>query len=244
MSTWSPEPDCTKCALSDAIVRLYRFRPLRRWCIRRLGKWEGNRMHSYTLRVLMDRFHGVRVGAYSYGPCLKPGQFPRGVEVGRYASIADGVRVFLRNHPTDWLSSHAFFFNRVLGYVERDTVTPGSLWIGHDAWIGENAIITPGCTRVGIGSVVGAGSVVTKNVPDFAIVAGTPAKLIRYRFPEQTRETILASRWWEQPMSEVRRHMDAMTRPVPEQASDHPLLSGDSPAGAADQTRAGVQGRA
>ncbi|MEM1329469.1 MAG: CatB-related O-acetyltransferase [Planctomycetota bacterium] len=194
--------------------------------MRRLGKWEGNRMHSHTLRVLIEKYHGVRVGAYSYGPCLKPGQFPRGVVVGRYASIADGVRVFLRNHPMDWLSTHAFFFNRVLGYVPRDTVEPGELWIGHDAWIGENSIITPGCSRIGIGSVVGAGSVVTRDVPDFAIVAGTPAKQIRYRFPEATRQAILASRWWERPMSEVRGYMDSMTAPVPENPERHPLLSG------------------
>ena len=62
---------------------------------------------------------------------------------------------------------------------------PTPLHIAGDVWIGARAIILPGCKRIGHGSVIGAGSVVTKDVPDWAIVGGNPAKIIRYRYTEQ-----------------------------------------------------------
>jgi acetyltransferase-like isoleucine patch superfamily enzyme len=98
---------------------------------------------------------------------------------------------------------HPFFYNSNLGYVPQDNIPEGDLAIGHDSWIGECAIITSKCSRIGIGAVVGAGAVVTRDVPDFAIVAGNPAKLIRYRFERSEIERKLASRWWEKPPSEL-----------------------------------------
>ncbi len=67
--------------------------------------------------------------------------------------------------------------------------------IGHDVWIGRSAIVLPGVT-VGDGAVVGAGAVVTKDVPPYAIVAGNPAQLIRYRFDEPTVQRLQATAWW------------------------------------------------
>jgi acetyltransferase-like isoleucine patch superfamily enzyme len=166
------------------------------------------------------------VGAYSYGEGLTPGTFPSGVTIGRYVSIASGVRVFLRNHPIERLSLHPFFYNSHLGFLKKDSIASGSLEIGHDAWLGERVIIAPGCTRIGIGAVVGAGAVVTKSVPDFATVAGNPARLIRYRFPENTRGIILASHWWELSVEQVVKHMLEMTKPIGDEPWQHPLLCG------------------
>jgi acetyltransferase-like isoleucine patch superfamily enzyme len=67
--------------------------------------------------------------------------------------------------------------------------------IGNDVWIGASAIILPGVT-IGDGAVVGAGAVVTKNVPSYAIVAGVPATIIKYRFAKETRERLLKLHWW------------------------------------------------
>jgi acetyltransferase-like isoleucine patch superfamily enzyme len=191
-----------------------------------VGRLEGGDLYSSSLRQILEKYHGVKAGAYSYGEGLIPGAFPPGVTIGRYVSIASGVRVFLRNHPLERLSLHPFFYNRRLGFLKEDSIAGGTLEIGHDAWLGERAIITPGCARIGTGAVVGAGAVVTKDVPDFGIVAGNPARLIRYRFPENTREIILASRWWELSVEQVAKHMPEMTKSVGDEPWQHPLLSG------------------
>ena len=81
------------------------------------------------------------------------------------------------------------------------------LTIGHDVYIGMNVIILPNVTRIGTGAVIAAGSVVIKNVPPFAIVGGNPAKLIRYRFSEETIKKILASKWWEKDIDQL--HADS-----------------------------------
>jgi acetyltransferase-like isoleucine patch superfamily enzyme len=161
---------------------------------------------------------------YSYGECFTPGAFPPGTIVGRYVSVADGVRAFSRNHPMRRLSLHPFFYNSALGYVPKDTIGSGSLEIGHDSWLGERAIITPGCRRVGIGAVVGAGAVVTRDVPNFAIVAGNPARLIIMRFADDLCDRILLSRWWELPISQIRPYLSDMAADLMN-AADHPLLS-------------------
>lgn len=153
---------------------------------------------------------------------MVPDAWPAGVSIGRYVSIAAGVRVFLRNHPTNCLSTHPFFFNDRFGLADDSTVEHGSLRIEHDAWIGENALITAGCSRIGVGAVVGAGAVVTKDVPDFAIVAGNPAKLIRHRFAPPIQEAVLESKWWELPYEELKAHQADLVAPL----GDEPLANG------------------
>lgn len=203
----------------------YRHCAVRTICLAAIRKLEGGEFYSATLRRILDHYHGVRVGAYSYGECMIPGAFPGGVTIGRYVSIASGVRVFLRNHPMERLSMHPFFYNSRVGILAEDNVASGVLEIGHDSWIGERAIITAGCDRIGIGSVIGAGAVVTKNVPDFAVVAGVPARVIRYRFSEETCDLIRASRWWEQSASFCTQFMDEMTKPLGDSPWQHPLLT-------------------
>jgi acetyltransferase-like isoleucine patch superfamily enzyme len=172
----------------------------------------------------MLRHFGVEIGAYSYGSCFDPQYFLPPVKVGRYVSIADRVCIFRRNHPIDTLSTHPFFFNVNLGLVAKDGVASTTLEIGHDAWIGGNAVITPGCRRIGIGSVVGAGAVVTKEVPDFAVVGGVPARILKMRFSSSACERILRSEWWNRPLDECLRHLREMTTPFEEIALNHPLL--------------------
>ena len=82
-------------------------------------------------------------------------------------------------------------------YVAKDMLERPPLEIGHDVWIGANAIILPGVSRIGNGAVIGAGSVVTKDVGPYEIVAGNPARAIRMRFDERQIAALESSRRWE-----------------------------------------------
>jgi acetyltransferase-like isoleucine patch superfamily enzyme len=221
-------------ALAPALLGLHRvLNGGKRWKVGRaicsmLLRLEGRAFRSASVRRILREHHGVEVGAYSYGDCMIPGVFPPGVTIGRFTSISPGVRVYNQNHPLDHLSTHPFFYDPRLGLLKDNPLPRGELVIGHDVWIGVNAVILPGCRRIGTGAVIGAGAIVTKDVDDFAIVAGNPAKTIKHRFDEPTRERILASKWWELPIDRVATVLDAMLKPVAgdNDAASHPLLKG------------------
>ncbi len=214
-----------KSHLSPLVLGLCAVPQLRSRAIRLACRLEGGAFFSATARQIMSRHFGITIGAYSYGGCFDTDLFLPPVTVGRYVSIAQGVRTLRRNHPHDALSTHPFFFNSRLGYVSEERIPKRSLEIGHDAWVGAQAIVTPGCTRIGIGSIVGAGAVLTRDVPDFAIMGGVPARLIRMRFPEDTCKRILESKWWLHSLDECLVHLKEMTLPIDPANLNHPLLA-------------------
>lgn len=195
--------------LSPVLVYVYeklrgnKRRSIAKLIFKLLFKLEGGQYRSKTVRFLLLRDYSVDVGAHSYGECFVPGAFAPSVKVGKFVSIARDVRVFTQNHPIDRISTHPYFYEQGYGIVPEDQLEPSETEIGHDVWLGQGAIILPGCKRVGTGSIIGAGAVVTKNVPEYAIVTGNPAKVIRYRFPQETIDRLLNSLWWEQPISQI-----------------------------------------
>lgn len=122
-------------------------------------------------------------------------------EVGNFCSIANNVSIGGASHPMERVStSPAFYGGKRNGmpYKLYDASQPLLIrtTIGSDVWIGEGVIIKAGIT-IGNGSVIGSGSVVTKDVEPYAIVAGNPAKLIRYRFSEDVIAKLQKCKWWE-----------------------------------------------
>lgn len=160
-------------------------------------RMESGQAYSKTARVILLSWYEIEVGVGSYGSMFRPGAFGGATQVGRYTSIAPNVHTIERNHPVNWASTSSVFYDPRLGVVASETLPDYEpLKIGHDVWIGWGSIILPGCRRIGDGAVIGAGSIVTQDIPDFAIAAGVPARVLRYRFDEATRSELKASEWW------------------------------------------------
>lgn len=122
-------------------------------------------------------------------------------EIGQFCSISDEVVIGGAEHPMDWVSTSPVFQNVKHSGPKRKFAEFGfegikRTIIGNDVWIGKRAIIKAG-VHIGDGAVVGSGSVVTKDVPPYAVVGGVPAKVIKYRFDETTIDRLLKSKWWD-----------------------------------------------
>lgn len=140
----------------------------------------------------------VIIGNYTYfnsGSSI----FPNTV-IGRYCSIANDVIIAPPEHQKNWLSTHPFqnsdSWGKAFGInIIEHSHTNKKTIIKNDVWIGIKSIIKSGVI-IGNGAIIGAGSVVTKDVPDYAIVAGVPAKIIGYRFESNTIQKLLNLKWW------------------------------------------------
>ncbi len=119
--------------------------------------------------------------------------------MGPFCSVAAGVKVFLGGeHRTDWVSTYPFteFWPEVSQGITGHPLSRGDVVIGHDVWIGTEAMIMSG-VRIGNGAVIGARAVVTKDVPHYAIVAGNPARVIRNRFSDDVVDRLQRLAWWD-----------------------------------------------
>lgn len=222
MTSWTgdrtalPPEGHTAGPLGELLYRLYDRRGRTgRGVIRRiLWRLEGTGLYSQTLRRIATDYHGVTVGMYTRGPLAALDHYPRGTRIGRYSSVHPSVWVFGANHPMNTRSTHALFYNPAFGFAKADLLTRTRLTVGHDVFIGFNAIITSSVSEIGDGSVIGAGSVVHQNVPPYAIVVGNPARVVRYRFSRDTIETLRASRWWDKCMQELVEDFEAFQMPL------------------------------
>ena len=169
--------------------------------------------------------HLVNMGCFSY----TFSSLDRHIKIGRYCSISWNVRVMGPQHPTSFLTTSEMLYKRGTHNQSIKDMNPawrhhpfdetggGPPVVGNDVWIGQDVLIGPKA-RLGDGCVVAAGSIVTKDVPPYAIVGGTPARVIRYRFDPALVADLLASRWWEYalpllahlPLADPRAFVDAL----------------------------------
>ena len=161
-------------------------------------------------RVLMAE---CELGDYSY--------VERGAEliytrIGKFCAIAANARVNALNHPIERVSQHKITYrpNEYFLYAKvdkafREERRTARVEIGHDVWIGHGAIVMPG-VKIGHGAVVAAGAVVTKDVAAYDIVAGVPARHLRWRFKRSVRDGLLALAWWDWPQDKLGQAVEDM----------------------------------
>jgi virginiamycin A acetyltransferase len=126
-------------------------------------------------------------------------------KIGKFCSIAGFCAIGLDSHPVDWISTSPKLYSLLNmtgdeGYKEPKAYPV----IGNDVWIGSHSIILRGI-EIGNGAIIGAGSVVTKDVPPYAIFAGVPAKLIKYRFDIEIIQQLTNLNWWDMDQKELDR---------------------------------------
>lgn len=162
-------------------------------------------------------------GKYSYGSLCNHIYVEK---VGAFCSFAKGVDVAI-NHPLTYLSTHPFMycdeacsnvFEKYDNCKEEDCYFPGvkpkgkvpglhRITIGNDVWLGQNVLIT-NSANIGNGVIAGAGAVITKDVPDYAVVVGVPARIIRYRYTPEQIKKLNKIAWWDWPDEKIRECYD------------------------------------
>jgi virginiamycin A acetyltransferase len=130
--------------------------------------------------------------------------------IGKFVQIARGSYFITSsaNHPMGGITTYPFriFKPETFGYKDlpvKDTVVENDVWIGHDA------VIMPG-VRIGAGAIVAASSVVTRDVPPYAVVGGNPASIIRMRYPVEIITEILELAWWDWPIDKIEANLPAL----------------------------------
>ncbi len=167
-----------------------------------------------------------KVGKYSYGPLCDHWLVE---SVGSFCSFALGCDA-VENHAIGYISTHPFLYwcgendsmHSVAHAYQLEGVNPkGKVEklkkskIGNDVWIGKNVIITNGA-NIGNGVIAAAGAVITKDVPDYAIAAGVPARIIRYRYTSEQIESLNRIQWWNWSDDEIRARYDDFYIPIEE----------------------------
>lgn len=174
-----------------------------------------NHLQSYTRQQakFFKRYPNYAIGRASYGlPIVHDNHEGTTLKIGAYCSIASNVQIFLGGqHRIDWVSSYPFpfFFQMEAGFKKTAGGSRGDVIIGSDVWLCANCIILSGVT-IGHGAVIANGAIISRDVEPYAVMAGNPAKLIKWRFDESTRTALLESKWWEWPEDEINKILDKL----------------------------------
>lgn len=130
--------------------------------------------------------------------------------IGKFCQIAMGIRFIMNGaqHDMTGFSTYPFkAFGDVWDNVPLSPTIKGDTVIGNDVWIGNSVTIMPGI-NIGNGAIIATNSVVTKNVAPYSVVGGNPAKLIRFRYDEETIQLLLKLKWWDWPIEKITSHVN------------------------------------
>ncbi len=161
-----------------------------------------------------DHFKGplYDIGDWSYGvPKVVTWGDRSHLKIGKFCALSQEIIILLdAEHRPDWATTYTFQGIWPDHVQEGHPGTKGDVVIGNDVWIGYQAMILSGVT-IGDGAVIGARAVVTKDVPPYAIVVGSPARVIRYRFSPSIIERLLKIQWWNWPLERIHLILPLLT---------------------------------
>lgn len=165
--------------------------------------WEEKNKHNKIIPQNIFPIEIIKIGKYSYGPIevFSWDKEKESLEIGNFVSIASGVKFILGgNHEVKTFTTYPF---KVMCFNEKvEAWTKGPVVIKDDVWIGMDSLILSGVT-IAQGAIVAARSVVTKDVPPYSIVAGNPAKIIKYRYSQEVIKEMLEINWSELDISKL-----------------------------------------
>lgn len=129
------------------------------------------------------------------------------IKIGNFCSIARGTNIQEYNHDVNCITTYFIKYRIFNDKFGADAVSKGAIEIGNDVWIGTGSTILTG-VNIGNGAVIAANSVVTSNVPPYAIVGGTPAKVLKYRFSDEIIKELLLLEWWNWDIEKIKTNKD------------------------------------
>jgi acetyltransferase-like isoleucine patch superfamily enzyme len=174
--------------------------------------WDG--LTNFTKKVYLAP--GVKLKNSKIGKYTRVRHFSTvyNCNIGNFTAIGKNSRIGMAQHPTNLISTNLIFYRknqiyngwvRPINYEEYKMIE-----IGNDVWIGESSMIMGGI-KIGDGAIIAARSVVTKDVPPYSIVAGVPAKVVKYRFDDEIISRLLQIKWWNMDDAEIEKHLDLFT---------------------------------
>jgi acetyltransferase-like isoleucine patch superfamily enzyme len=170
-----------------------------------------------TIRHLKEQ-NLLSVGVGTYGkPRIYFWDDKTRLTIGNYCSIAADVTIILGgNHRLDWVTTFPFTeFSQVWSAasgISGHPSTKGDIEIGHDVWIGNGVTVLSG-VKIGNGAVIGAGSVISQDIPPYAVAAGNPAKVLRFRFDRETIDYLDNLAWWDWDKEKINANMEWLLAP-------------------------------
>ena len=174
--------------------------------------WKNRNQHNHTSVGLLCNLDCIKVGKETYG-IINANNFDHepseivGLEIGNYCSIADDVYFLLAGeHELGYASTFPYERFRPENRVYAANFSKGKIIVADDVWIGYEAVIMSGVHK-GDGAIICARAVVTKDVPPYTIVGGTPAKEIRKCFDEDVVKKLLRLQWWDWSIDEIRCYL-------------------------------------
>jgi acetyltransferase-like isoleucine patch superfamily enzyme len=178
----------------------------------KINAQEGCKIHN-GVAISADR--QINIGRYTslVGPAIEVCSAINPITIGSFCSIARQVSIQEYNHRYNRLTSYYIFRNVFNEDKTKDMESKGGIVIGNDVWIGANATILSGA-KIGHGAIIAANSVVTDDVPDYAIIGGVPGKIIKMRFEQSIIDRLLKIKWWNWNIDKIRRNRHLFEDPL------------------------------